>query len=216
MTQTTDVIARLSQEAQAVTPMRTPRDWAVRLLFVLAIYGVVSQAMLGIRADLWIQFSRPLFSLEIILLALLILLNGFASMLSMYPDAYQKKHLLFWPLAILAMLLGLIACQFVLAQDIRMVIPAGELAHTKECAICVASLALIPSAFMFALLRKGAPVHLRQAGIFTVLAASGIGCLTLRLSEANDSIMHLALWHYIPTLLFAVLGAFCGRMLLRW
>jgi hypothetical protein len=49
-----------------------------------------------------------------------------------------------------------------------------------------------------------------------VLAASGVGCLTLRLAELNDSIEHLLQWHYVPTLLFAAGGAMIGKWLLRW
>ena len=85
-----------------------------------------------------------------------------------------------------------------------------------ECALCIGSVALIPSALIFALLRKGASVRQFQAGSFAVLAASSIGCLTLRLAEANDSMMHLASWHYGPTVLFAALGAALGKILLKW
>jgi len=79
-----------------------------------------------------------------------------------------------------------------------------------------AATAIVPAALIFALLRKGASVRPLRAGSFAVLAASGLGCLTLRLSEANDSLVHLVDWHYLPTLLFAVIGALVGRYLLRW
>jgi hypothetical protein len=69
---------------------------------------------------------------------------------------------------------------------------------------------------MFVLLRKGASIRQLQAGSFAVLTATAIGCLTLRLSEENDSIMHLLQWHYLPTLLFAALGALAGKWLLKW
>jgi hypothetical protein len=59
-------------------------------------------------------------------------------------------------------------------------------------------------------------VHPLQAGAFAVLTASTIGALTLRLAEENDSIVHLVQWHYLPTLFFAVLGAFAGKWLLKW
>jgi hypothetical protein len=85
-----------------------------------------------------------------------------------------------------------------------------------ECALCIAAVALIPSALLFALIRKGATIRPLQAGSFAVLAASSVGGLTLRLAEANDSLMHLVVWHYLPALLFATLGAVIGKKLLRW
>ena len=79
-----------------------------------------------------------------------------------------------------------------------------------DCALCIGSVAMLPSLLLFGILRRGATVRPMQAGIFAVLAASAIGCLTLRLSEANDSLAHLLLWHYLPTLIFAALGAVIG------
>ncbi len=112
-------------------------------------------------------------------------------------------------------LVGVIIYQLFLPVDARMVMPKAG-AHGLVCALCIASVALIPSAMLFWLIRKGANVRPLQAGSFAVLAASAIGALTLRLAEANDSMLHLASWHYLPTFLFAVLGALLGKQLLKW
>jgi hypothetical protein len=133
----------------------------------------------------------------------------------MYPDAYQKPRLLKLPYGLFILVFALNMVQLFMPLDERMVMPSPE-AHAMECAICIAALALIPSAFIFALLRKGASVRQSQAGSFTVLAASAMGCLTLRLAEDNDSIMHLLQWHYVPTFLFAMIGVFLGKWLLKW
>ena len=214
MTNTTDLIAQLSSEAKPLKPLRAPTYWGFRLLMVLALYGVATQVFLGLRPDLAMQFTRPLFALEIALLSLLLITSSIASVLVMYPDAYQKQNLLKLPYGIFALLVGLILFQFSMPHDARMVPESG--AHGIKCALCIASVALIPSALIFALLRKGASVRQFQAGTFALLAASSIGCLTLRLAEANDSLIHLASWHYLPTLIFATIGAIVGKWLLRW
>ena len=216
MSNTADLIASLSAEATPVEKARTPSYWSARLLLVLAVYATGCQIFLGLRPDLGAQLGRPLFALETVLLASLLITSAVASVLAMYPDAYQKPKLLKLPYVVFALLVGLMGFQLLLPNDARMVMPEGLPNHAMECAICIASVALIPSALIFALLRKGAPVHQLQAGVFAVLAASAIGCLTLRLSEANDSIMHLVQWHYVPTLLFAALGALAGKWLLKW
>jgi hypothetical protein len=215
MTNTLDLIARLSSEAKPSRPLRAPGYWCVRLFMVLALYAVAAQLLLGLRPGLAVQFTRPFFALEIALLSLLLLTSGVASVLAMYPDAHQKPQLLKLPYGVFFLLAALVLSQLLMPRDMRMVMPEAA-AHGVECALCIASVALIPSALIFALLRKGASIRQFQAGSFAALAASSIGCLTLRLSEANDSLVHLASWHYLPTLLFASIGAYAGKWLLKW
>ncbi|OYW14223.1 MAG: hypothetical protein B7X02_00515 [Rhodospirillales bacterium 12-54-5] len=215
MTDTSTVIAQLSSDAVAPVPMRSPIYWGMRLLAVLVVYGLGSQAYLGVRIDLLTQFSRPLFAAEIALLVALLLSSGTASVLAMYPDAYQKQKLLVLPYAIFIVLVGLVLLQFDMPVDARMVIPPPG-GHAMECALCIGAIAILPSALAFAILRKGATIRPLQAGSFAVLMASAMGGLSLRLAESNDSMLHLASWHYLPTLLFASIGALLGKLLLRW
>ena len=215
MTNTIDLIASLSAEAKPTKRVGTPAVGLTRLLAVLALYAAGCQIFQGLRPDLGMQLSRPLFTLEILLLSLVLLSSVFASVLAMYPDAYQKSQFLKLPYVIFSLLVGLVGFQLLMPHDAGMVMPEAS-GHGMKCALCIASLAFVPSALIFALLRKGASVHPFQAGSFAVLAASSIGCLTLRFAEANDSIMHLVQWHYVPTLLFSAFGALAGKWLLRW
>ncbi len=212
---TNELIANLSAEAPSKT-LGTPSYYALRLGAVLAVYAIGVQMFLGLRPDLALQFTRPMFSVEIALLALLSLTSAAAAILSMYPDAHQQQGALKYPYAIFALLVVFMAFQLTLPHDPMMVIPVALDAHGMECALCIASVAVVPSALIFGLLRKGASVHPLRSGSFAVLAASAIGGLTLRLSEANDSLMHMVSWHYVPTLLFAALGAWIGKTLLKW
>lgn len=216
MNNTADLIAALSAEAKASKPLPAPMTLGLSVLAVLAIYAVATQLYLGLRPDLSMQLTRPFFVAEILLLTALAISSAIAAVLAMYPDVYQKPQLLKLPYAIFSALVGLILFQLFMPHDARMVMPEGEDVHAMECAICIASVALIPAALLFALLKKGASIRPLQAGSFAVLAASAVGCLTLRLAEENDSLMHLVSWHYVPTLLFAMLGAAIGKKLLRW
>lgn len=216
MNNTADLIASLSAEVKASPKIARPTVWAVRLLVIYAAYALGAQLYLGFRPDLMVQLLRPLFALEIVLLWALLISSIIASVLSMYPDAYQKPQLLKLPYVVFCVLFLLMAFQLLMPVDPRMLLDHSVDAHSIECALCIASVAIIPSALIFALLRKGASVRPLQAGSFAVLAASAIGGLTLRLAEENDSIIHLVQWHYVPTLLFAALGALAGKWLLRW
>jgi len=215
MTDTETLIARLSSEANTPARPLSPGYWGTILVVVLGIYAIGAQLYLGLRADLILQLTRPAFAAEVGLLVALLLSSAVASVLAMYPDAYQKPQLLLLPYALFFLLALLTVLQMFAPTDARMVVPGPD-AHGIECALCIGLVALFPSALIFALLRRGASVRQFQAGFLAVLTASAIGCLTLRLAEANDSMLHLLSWHYLPTLLFAALGTAIGKRLLRW
>ena len=61
-----------------------------------------------------------------------------------------------------------------------------------------------------------ASTHPYSAGSVALLAAFGIGALSLRLAEPTDSIMHVMLWHYLPMLSVAILGLWLGKLVLKW
>lgn len=215
-TDTQELIAKLSQEVSSKTALRSPAWFGTRLTAVLAIYGIGVQFFLHIRPDITIQLGRLTYTLEITLLTALFLFSAVAAVLSMYPDLYQKSYILRVPYILFALLLGSILFQLVaMPHDPRMVI-SPPVRHGMECTLCIASLALIPSALIFALLKKGASVTPLHAGFFAILTTTGMSCLMLRLAEANDSLIHLLTWHYLPTLIFAIIGAIIGKFLLRW
>lgn len=215
MISTTNLIKSLSKEAKPAKTLPSPHYWGARLFGVLAVYAILAQVFLGLRADIAMQLSRPLFALEIILLATLALASFMAAILVMYPDAYQKPKLLKLPYGIFIALFVLMSFQLLVPADVRMIILEPS-SHSIECALCIGATSIIPSAIIFIILRKGASVRIFQAGSFAVLAAGAIGGLTLRLAEANDSIEHLLTWHYVPTLIFASIGALLGKFLLKW
>ena len=210
---TDELIATLGRQARPLRP-RTPRYLGARLLVLVMSYMAGAQFFLHLRTDLLLQLARPLFLAEVGALLLLIVSSAASAVLVRYPDLYQKRWPLNAPYLVFVGLALLMVFQLLMPTDARMLLPAGG--HGMECALCISSVALIPAALLFGLIRTGASVHPLRAGSFAVLAATGIGCLTLRLSESNDSLMHLLSWHYLPTLLFSLAGALAGKYLLRW
>lgn len=136
-------------------------------------------------------------------------------MFLLFPDRYQKRGVLYWPLYNVCAFLLILALQMFLSADSTMLLPVGNV-HTIECALCIGAVAIIPSALLFGFLRNGKSVYPFLSGLYAVLMATGIGCLMLRLAETSHSIIHITLWHYLPTLLFAGIGAFMGRIFLKW
>jgi hypothetical protein len=215
MVDTKQLIQDLSAEAKPVKLVR-PQRYAAFLLALLSIYAICAQCWLeGFRPDLAIQLARPLFLVELLFLAAMLVSSSVASVYAMLPDGGERKTLMRLPYIFSGGMLGLVIFQLFLPQDARMVMSDAN-SHAHECTTYIAFSSILPAALIFGLLRKGASVMPMQAGLLAVIAAVSVGAITLRLAEANDEIMHLLSWHYLPSIFFASLGALLGRYLLRW
>lgn len=215
MADTKQLIKELSAGATAVKPLR-PRRYALFLLALLSVYAFCAQCWLGgFRPDLAIQLARPLFIIELLLLVAMLASAAVAAVYAMLPDGAQRQTLMRLPYMFTAGMLTLVMFQLLLPQDARMVM-SDAASHTLECTEYIAVSSLLPAVLIFGLLSKGASVVPMQAGLLAVIAAVSVGAFTLRLAEANDEITHLLIWHYLPSLFFASLGALIGRFVLRW
>ena len=215
MVDTKQLIQELSADATPVKRVR-PRGYAVFLLAVLSLYALCAQCwFVGFRPDLALQLQRPLFVLELLLLAGMLVSSAVASVYAMLPDGIFSPWRMRLAYLFSGGMLALAVFQLFLPHDPRMVMPDAD-SHTHECTLYIALSSLMPAALVFALLRKGASVMPLQAGVLAVIAAVSVGAITLRLAEANDEMTHLLAWHYLPSLFFAGLGAVLGRYLLRW
>lgn len=215
MMKTEELIHSLAEDTVAAKQLWSPARLVSCLISILLIYAAVVGVLLGFRADLLVQLHRPFFLTEISLLLFIIFSSLIAAIFLIFPDRYQNKSALYWPIYSLPAFMLVLLVQVFLPIDSRMFIPIGKV-HAMECTICIAAIAMIPSGLIFIFLRRGATVYPFLSGIYAVLASSGIGCLMLRLAETDDYIMHITLWHYIPTLIFAAIGAFIGRIFLKW
>lgn len=212
---TDELIANLSAKAAPIKAMK-PRRYATFLLCILLVYAVCTQCWLeGFRPDLSAQLMRPLFVIELLLLVSMLISAALATVYAMFPDGSQHQWLMKSPYLFSGGMIALVMMQLFLPQDVRMVMPDAT-AHTHECTTYIAYASILPTLLIFGLLRKGASVMPMQAGALAVIAAISVSALTLRLAEANDEISHLLIWHYLPTIIFASIGAGLGRFLLRW
>lgn len=215
MADTKQLIEKLSAEAVAVQPLRLQR-YGWWMVGILSVYAICSQCWLeGFRADVSTQLTRPLFLAELLLLAAMLISSAVAAVSAMLPDGVLQKQRMYVPYVFSGLMLALVMFQFFMPHDTRMMIPEVP-PHTYECTMYLGFSGMLVTLLLFRILRKGASVMPIQAGALAVIASVSVGALTLRLAEANDDIVHLLSWHYLPSLFFAVLGTLLGRFFLRW
>lgn len=210
---TNDLIKNLASTAKSIEPLKKPSHWILQLVLFSLFYYVAIQIFIGFRSDLSQKIIQPFFVAEIVLILLLILSCLVSATLMIYPDAYQKPYFLKTPYLILLMLIGLFISEF-FWQDPNELVALST--HEIECAICIAAFAIMPSLYFFFIFRKGANIDPLKSGIFAVIAASALSALALRLQEQQDILAHLLIWHYLPIVVFSLIGAFAGRFAFKW
>lgn len=211
MSSTEKLIANLAQDAIPVKPAPHPFLLGAKWLAWVVVYLALSLAFSGLRPDLMTQLQSPLFVIELVLLAAIIISTLFSAALLAFPDMHQKRRVAYAPIWMMALFI------LVMILSWRANIHPSHLSgHSVKCLIVIASLTLLPAAWIFYAMRKLASTHPYLAGSIALLSAFSIGALSLRLSEQTDSILHVMQWHYLPMIGVGILGLVLGRLLLKW
>ncbi|MBI3419115.1 MAG: DUF1109 domain-containing protein [Proteobacteria bacterium] len=212
MSKTDETIGSILATATPVKtaqPMRLLLGW----LAVTVVGTFLMVLFMAPRDDLALQLASPLFLAETILLIALIVTSAFVAVCLCFPDMCQRHWMLYAPLLPLAAYSALLGYQLVHPEMVAL--PAVKMGGV-DCALCISMFAVIPGFWMFHILHRHATTHPILAGAVSLLTASSIGHLVLKFVEKNDAISHLALWHFLPILLLAAVGAFLGRKFLSW
>lgn len=211
MRSTEKLIANLAQDATPVKLALHPFLLGAKWLAGAAVYLALSLAVSGLRPDLMTQLQSPLFVIELVLLAAIVISTLFSAALLAFPDMHQKRRVAYTPILMMALFI------LVMALSWRANIHPSHLSgHSVQCLIFIASLTLLPAAWIFYAMCKLASTHPYLAGSIALLSAFSIGALSLRLSEQTDSILHVMQWHYLPMIGVGILGLVLGRLLLKW
>lgn len=207
---TNQLIARLATETSAVKPVSL-RALCGRWMAGFAAYTALLIAVTGVSPELSAALSRPLFVMEIALLAALVISAALTAGLLSFPDNYQYRKILWLPLPLLAAFIAVMGAAW---MENPADLPHNS--HGLECLSCISFYALIPGAWLFWQMRKMASTQGAIAGAAVVIATFSMGSLVLRLLEAGDSIPHMLQWHYLPMLVAALIGYALGKKLLKW
>lgn len=175
------------------------------------MYGLALLAYLGLRPDLADAFTRPLYVIEIAILAGLIISAAFTAASLSFPDRHQHQRVLWLPIGFFVALALVMLASWIASP--AEVLPAY---HGFTCLNCIAACALLPGALVLVHMRRMASTQSATAGAAAVIAAFSIGALVVRLEEQTDHIPHILQWHYLPMLAVALIGLALGKLLLRW
>jgi len=208
---TSELIENLSSESSTVK-FQNPAILFIKWVALSVVYLALMLLVFGIRPDVLYKLQTALFIAELASLLLIALTVGVAAIILSYPDAYQKRYLIFLP--IIPAIAFVITLFFEVQTQVAT--PVQNEQHMLGCFLCICILALGPAFLLFKQLMQNASTSPRLASAMAVLAAFSLGALTIRLSEKVDSMMHIIGAHYLPLLFLTVIGLLAGRKLLKW
>ncbi len=208
-----DIYARLTEDLTPVTPISRRRCVALWLGFALG-YIVMFVLLMGMRADIHTKLADAAYTLEMGLCSVLIIGTGVAAMLSALPGI--NTRLLHVGATLGAAAIGAL----VVSTALSMAMPgwwneALNIGHLRVTAMLV-GLSLPPMLWLLYHIKRAAPTHLRRTGMLTGLAASGCAYLILRLTMADDNLINVLLWCYLPMVALIALSYYTARLWLRW
>lgn len=205
------LIGQLAQEGGAVKPAPHPLSLSLQWMGLGFSYLLVMLLFSGVRNELALAFQHPWFAIEIALLVAILVTTSVSAALLSFPDLYQMRRAVWIPMA----LFGMFALVLIMAW--RADTPhVPSPVHNIECTLSIIAVSILPSVWMLYFMRKLASTHYQWAGSIALLHAFSIGALWLRLQENNDSILHVLQWHYLPMIIFGILGLWVGRLILKW
>jgi len=206
-----ELIDKLARDGTAVKPAPHPYMLSLKWMGWAAAYLLVSLMFSGLRPDLASKFHEPWFVAEIAVLFGIFVATSLSASLLSFPDIHQMRRIAFAP--VLTFALFVLVMLFAWRADNP---PAPLPVHSFQCTLGITMLSLLPAAWMFYVMRKFASTHYHLAGCCALLFAFSIGAIWLRLYEVNNSIMHVIEWHYLPMIVFGIVGLWLGKVMLKW
>jgi hypothetical protein len=205
------LVEALAGEAGAVTPAPHPLRLSLAWIAAAAVYLAAALALSGLRPDLMQKLHDPWFAAELACLLGIFIATSVSAALLIFPDLHQKRALAWSPAWLF------VVFPVVLYLSCRADTPPAPLpVHSYQCTVDIALVMLLPAAWTLYAMRNSASTHYRLAGAIALLSAFSVGSLWLRLHEANDSVLHVIQWHYLPMLGLGLIGLWLGRLLLKW
>lgn len=179
-----------------------------RRFFGVAVLSVFAAALVfGLRADLLGRLQDPEFWLSAALPFGVFWLSARAVFRLSVPGVEGAARSVLGALAAGLVWVALVALRFFLSGD-----SAGEVG--VHCVLKVFGIAALPTALLVVMLRKAAPLGGRWTGALALAATAALANVATQAVCVKEAPGHVFLWHVLPVLGLAALGAVVGPSLL--
>jgi hypothetical protein len=206
------LIAELAGDLQPVRPIRLGQGMAlVALAAPATVVGV--DALDVLRGNVLSGHASAFFFIVNGLLGVLGIASALAVLRMASPRVGATQDGAKWSFATLAVMPATVVVMALASGS-----PAAAVFGLSglRCFLTATTAGLLTAVALIVWLRRGAPVSLHSAGLFTGVAAGSIGAFCYGLSCPVDTLDHLAIWHVLPVFLSAAVGRLVVPPLIRW
>jgi hypothetical protein len=212
--ETERLIEGLAADLRPISPRAVPRRIALTALTGGAVALAVVVAWLGLRHDLAVAMTGPMFWMKAGYAAVLGA-AGFWCAERLSRPAGSPRRGAALGLAAVAVIVVLGAARLMAAEPSERA--AIWLGHSwRYCPVNILALSLPTLGCALWVMRRFAPTRLRLSGAAAGLFAGGVGAAIYGLHCNETSPMFLATWYSLGVALSAGLGALLGPWVLRW
>jgi hypothetical protein len=209
------LIEKLSSKQHVTHRLPAPLAIFSKAGVVSLLYLTTILAIMGVRSDISHVMMDPFFMTES---AFILITAGIAmaiSILFAFPDRQLPKKILLLPISLFVLFNAYLAYQLIYPAAFYQALPQTH-SFTYECTRDIILFSIFPLVMMAYILKMGAVTQSNWAALTASIAAACLSYLAVRFMEANDNIIHLIQWHYLPMLLIIILSLVIGRKILKW
>lgn len=208
-----ELVRALAERCTPVRPIGHP-GWRALAWFAFSFgYVAALVAVIGVRPDISSRLADARFAVEIAAALLTSMMAAAAAFCASCPGRPVWER--FAPVPFLVLWLSSLGegCR----RDWLTYGVAGlAIEPDLVCFPVIMALGAVPSAVIFLMIRRGAPIAPVAATGLAALAAAALGAAALRLFHAENSSVMVLIWQLGSVALLAILEAPFGRFLLRW
>jgi hypothetical protein len=208
------VIARLARDARPVAPLPSPSarwiTWALKAAAAAAIVTI----LLGLRHDVVARLRDPRFIVAALVTLAVALSAAAGAFVLSVPGAGSRRVVRAVPLLAASAWAALLWLRLSTAGE-----PVTQLAATPwhpACVLLILSVGTLPGIWLFAMLRRAAPLQPLWTGALAALASLAFGALGTQFVCPIDAPGHQLLWHFTPVVLITFVGLALGARLFDW
>ena len=211
-TDTAALIEKLGKDLKPVTPLRPPfvRAASLSIFALVAVFAAIFAFTHGFRKDLADMLMHHAgYLLQTVSIFAAGVISALAACYLSVPDTKIRPRVYAMMGISTAVWLFLILSQMVMAMGTESDV------GPENCLTDLSLLMVSPLAAVIFMVTRGAPVWRGWAGYSMVLAVGSFAALGMRFICPNDSPAHLLVWHFLPVLVFALVGIILGKILLK-
>jgi len=208
------VIAQLARDATPVAPLPPPSARLTTWTLKAATAAAIVTILLGLRPDVVVRLRDPRFIAAAVVTLAIALAAAAAAFVLSVPGAGPRRVMRAMPLLAAAAWGMLLWVRLTAAGE-----PVTQLAATPwhpACVVLILSVGALPGIWLFAMLRRAAPLQPLWTGALAALASLALGALGTQFVCPIDAPAHQLLWHFTPVVLITFVGLALGARLFDW